>query len=432
MLIFHYKYIQLQLINHLNFAILSVIVDTMIQRKQYMDKIRGFMDQPELVKIITGLRRSGKSVMLELIRMELGKKGIPNNKMLVYNFEDMNLRELKNPELLYNHLEQKIKSIKGRSYLFMDELQEVNNWESCINSLRVSTNVDIYITGSNAKMLVGEYATQLAGRYIEIRMYPFSFQEFNTAIAEKKSGISHQELFKLYLRQGGMPFLANIALSEIDAKQYLRDIYASVVIKDIIKRNNFRDVDLLDRIVMYIMANTGKTFSATSISKYFKSEKRTVAPETILNYLKACEEAYLFNRINRYDVSGKKLLQVNEKYYIADHGLREAVYGYNERDIELILENIICLELLRRGYSITIGRIDNREIDFIGKSGGKLIYIQVCYLLANEETIEREFSVYNKISDNFPKYVISMDELNLSRNGIHHMNIRDFLLSGLW
>jgi len=404
----------------------------MIGRNQYIEKIRGFMNQPELIKIITGLRRSGKSVMLELIQMELRTKGVSQSNILTFNFEDMGLQELKDPKILHDHLKAKIKGIKGQVYLFLDEIQEVNNWETCINSLRVNSNVDIYITGSNAKMLVGEYATLLAGRYVEIRIYPFSFMEFNTAITEKTPDLPVTEIFKLYLKQGGLPFLANMGLTETDAKQYLRDIYASVVIKDIMKRNSFRDVDLLDRIIMYVLANTGKTFSATSIAKYFKNEKRTVGAETILNYLKACEEAYLFTKISRFDVPGKKILSVNEKYYVADHGLREAVYGYNERDIELVLENIICLELLRRGYKVTVGRIDNKEIDFIGKRDSECIYIQVCYLLASQETIEREFGVFKAVGDNFPKYVVSMDELNLSRDGIQHKNIREFITLDSW
>jgi len=404
----------------------------MIGRNQYIEKIRGFIDQPELIKIITGLRRSGKSVMLELIQKELLSKGVSQGNFLTYNFEDMSLQELKDPNILHDHLKEKIKSIKGQVYLFLDEIQEVNNWETCINSIRVNSNVDIYITGSNAKMLVGEYATLLAGRYVEIRIYPFSFLEFNTAMTEKTPELPITEIFKLYIKQGGMPFLANMGLTETDAKQYLRDIYASVVIKDIMKRNSFRDVDLLDRIIMYVLANTGKTFSATSIAKYFKNEKRTVGAETILNYLKACEEVYLFTKISRFDVPGKKILSVNEKYYVADHGLREAVYGYNERDIELVLENIICLELLRRGYKVTVGRIENREIDFIGKRDSECIYIQVCYLLASQETIEREFGVLKAVSDNYPKYVLSMDELNLSRDGIQHKNIREFITLDSW
>jgi predicted AAA+ superfamily ATPase len=234
------------------------------------------------------------------------------------------------------------------------------------------------------------------------------------------------------LKQGGMPFPANLGLNETDTKQYLRDIFASVVIKDIMKRNSFRDVDLLERIITYVLANIGKTFSATSISKFFKNEKRIVAPETILNYLKACEDAYLFSKINCFDVPAKRMLQVNEKYFVADHGLREAVFGYNERDIELILENIICLELLRRGYEVSLGRVGLMEVDFIGKRDGENIYIQVCYLLASDETIEREFRVLSNIPDNYPKYVISMDELNLSRDGILHKNIREFITADYW
>ena len=386
------------------------------------------MDQPELIKVITGLRRSGKSVMLELIQRELRLKGIQESNILAYNFEDMNLRDLKNPVTLHDHLKKRINEKKGRVYLFLDEIQEVRNWESCINSLRVTSDCDIYVTGSNAMMLVGEYATLLAGRYIEIKIFPFSFQEFHTATIEKTPTLSAQEIFKSYLRQGGMPFPANLGLQETDAKLYLRDIYASVVIKDIIKRNSFRDVDLLDRIINYVMANTGKTFSATSIAKFFKSENRTVAPETILNYLKACEEAYLFIKINRLDLPGKKMLQVNEKLYLADHGLREAIYGFNERDIELILENMVCLELLRRGYNVFTGRVDQKEIDFVATQGEDCVYIQVCYLLADEKTIEREFGVFYDIPDNFPKYVLSIDEFDLSRNGIQHLNIREFLM----
>ena len=370
--------------------------------------------------------------MLGLIRRELLARGIPESNILAYNFEDMDLGDLKDSKVLHDHIKVKIKGVKGRTYLFLDELQEVDNWETCINSLRLNSDIDIYITGSNAKMLVGEYATLLAGRYIEIQLYPFSFKEFCSAAIKKISGLSALEAFRLYLKQGGMPFIASLGLNETDAKQYLRDIYASVVIKDIMKRNSFRDVDLLDRIITYVLANTGKTFSATSIAKFFKSEKRTVAPETILNYLRACEEAYLFTKISRFDVPGKKMLLVQEKYYVADHGLREAVYGYNERDIELILENIVCIELLRRGYKVFTGRIGSKEIDLIGKQDGKSVYIQVCYLLASEETIKREFEGFYEIPDNFPKYVVSMDELNLSRDGIQHINIREFLVSDSW
>jgi len=399
----------------------------MIKRDSYIEKIRGFMDKPELVKIITGIRRSGKSVMLELIRDELRFLGVPESNMLVYNFEDMELEPLKDAGSLHKHIKKKINALSGRVYLFFDELQEVERWEKCVNSLRVDSDADIYITGSNAKMLKGDYATLLAGRYIEIRMYPFSFSEYCAAERENGQTESEAEAFKHYVKRGGMPVLSNLGLNDVDAKQYLKDIYASVVIKDIMTQNSFRDVDLLERIIFYVLANIGKTFSATSISKFFKSENRVVAPETVLNYLKGCEDAFLFERLKYLDVPSKRILQVNEKYYIADHGMREAVFGNNERDIELVLENIVCMELLRRGYEVSVGRAAGKEIDFIAARGEERVYIQVCYLLASDDTIEREFGALYKIYDNYPKYVLSLDEFDLSREGIRHENVRNFL-----
>ncbi|MDR2957027.1 MAG: ATP-binding protein [Coriobacteriales bacterium] len=394
-----------------------------------MKRIRGFIDQPELVKAITGLRRSGKSVFLELIQQEILKHGASQHQLLTYNFEDMNLYELRDAHVLHDHLLSKIKAIKGRAYLFLDEIQEVEGWEACINSLRVNSDVDIYITGSNAKMLTGEYSSLLAGRYIEIRMYPFSFDEFCIAFKEKTPGITDEVLFQRYLNQGGMPFLTNNGFSEADVRLYLRDIYTSTVIKDIIKRNRIRDVDLLERIINYLLANMGKVFSANSIVKYFKNEKRTVALETVLSYIKACVEVYLFNKVKQHDVPGKKQLLINEKYYVADHGLRQAVLGSNQQDIELVLENIVCQELLRRGYLVSIGRIGNKEIDFVCRRRDELLYVQVCYLLASRETVDREFNIYYEIADNYPKYVVSMDRIDFSRDGIRHKNIIDFLLT---
>ena len=218
-------------------------------------------------------------------------------------------------------------------------------------------------------------------------------------------------------------------LDERSKTQYLKDIYASVVIKDIVKRNKLRDVDLLERIIAYVAANIGRTFSANSIAAYFKSERRAVAVDTIINYLNACEKAFLFYKVNRMDLCGKEILQINEKYYLADHGLRQTTYGNNQRDIELILENIVCLELLRRGYKVTVGKNGNKEIDFVCDKEGKRIYVQVCYIIASETTEQREFGAYNGIKDNYPKYVVSVDEFDMSRNGIIHMNVRSFLLN---
>lgn len=400
----------------------------MISREAYMQKLRPFINQTEIVKIITGIRRSGKSVMLELIRAELLTSCVLPESIVTLNFEDMQYRDLKSAEALHDYLKVKLDAIPGRKYLFLDEIQEVESWEACINSLRTNSDVDIYITGSNAKMLAGEYATLMSGRYIEIQILPFSFSEFCTAARQLDPTKETSALFSEYLRVGGMPFLQNLQLDASACKQYLRDIFTSVVIKDIMKRNAFRDVDLLERIILYCLANIGHPFSATSISKFIKSEHRTVATDTVLNYLKACEESYLLHRVSRQDIIGKKILQISEKYYVADHGIREAVYGNNERDIELVLENIVYLELLRRGYKVTIGRVGEREIDFVCDKADMRIYVQVCYLLASEDTIKREFDVYNQIPDNFPKYVVSMDEIDRSQNGVIHKNVRDFLL----
>ncbi len=229
-----------------------------------------------------------------------------------------------------------------------------------------------------------------------------------------------------------MPYLANLRYAEEPSRQYLHDLFNSVQLKDIVKRNKIRDVDLLERIIAYVTANVGTTFSATSLSKFLKKEQRTVAPETILNYIKYCCEAYLFYSVKRQDLQGKQILASNEKYYIADHGIREAVFGGNRRDINLVLENIVYLELLRRGYEVTVGRTGDKEIDFVCGRRDEKLYIQVTYLLASEETIEREFGVYDAIRDNFPKYVVSLDEFDMSRNGIKHRNIRDFLLAEEW
>lgn len=401
----------------------------MIKRESYLSQIRPFIDKSELIKVIVGVRRSGKSIMLELIKDELLDRNVTPEQMISINFEDMNYSNLTTAKALHDYLKGKIEAVNGRAYIFLDEIQEVMDWEKCVNSLRINSDADIYITGSNAKMLSGEYATLLSGRYVEFTIYPFSFAEYCEARRIDNDHKSINEYFMEYVKYGGLPFLATTQLDERAKSQYLKDIYASVVIKDIVKRNKLRDVDLLERIIAYVAANIGRTFSANSIAAYFKNEKRTVAVDTIINYLNSCEKAFLFHRISRMNLESKEILQINEKYYLADHGLRQATYGNNQRDIELILENIVCLEILRLGYKVTIGKNGTKEIDFVCDKDGKRIYVQVCYYLSSEKTEEREFGAYEGIKDNYPKYVISMDEFDMSRNGIIHMNIRDFLLN---
>lgn len=399
----------------------------MISREIYMKRIRPFINT-ELIKVFTGIRRSGKSVMLELVKNELKKSGVSDKNFLCINFEQFSNSELLDAKILHKRIVEFQKSADGKIYLFFDEIQEVDGWEKCINSCRVDFDCDIYITGSNAKLLSGELATYLAGRYVEFVIYPFSFAEFLEMNRQKNSQIDKSACFTAFLKTGGMPFLANFLGDDSAKNQYLMDIYNSVVLKDVVKRNNIRDVDTLERIIAYAFSNIGHIFSATSLSKYFKSEKRNISHDTILNYLKFCADAFLIYKISRYDLEGKKVLTVNEKYYCADHGLREAVFGKNSQNIDQILENIVCLELLRRNFKVFVGKKDESEIDFIAERNGVKIYVQVAYLLASEETVRREFSVYDSIKDNFPKYVVSMDEFDFSRNGIIHRNIRDFLL----
>lgn len=403
----------------------------MIKRELYMSRIRPFIGG-ELIKVVTGIRRSGKSVMLELVKQELLESGVGAEHFISINFEDMRNAHLCNAQSLHEEVLRLSSTIQGKVFLFFDEIQEVANWEKCINSLRVALDCDIYITGSNAKLLSGELATYLGGRYVEFVIYPFSFSEFLELYLPIFPQSSIQQCFQKYLVTGGMPYLSNLQYADEPSHQYLTDLFNSVMLKDIVKRNKVRDVDLLERILAFVTANVGTTFSATSLSKFLKSEHRTVAPETILNYIKYCCDAHLFYQVKRQDLQGKQLLATNEKYYIADHGIREAVFGGNMRDINLILENIVFMELLRRGYSVTVGKTGNKEVDFICDKRGERIYIQVAYLLASEETIHREFDVYDSIRDHYPKYVVSLDEFDMSRNGIRHRNIRDFLLADSW
>ena len=400
----------------------------MLKRDEYIKKIVPFIDK-DVIKVLTGIRRSGKSVMLKLLMEELKNRGINENQFIYINFENLKYRNLKNYERLYDFILNKVDDKYKSYYIFLDEIQEVEEWERCVNSLRVDEDFkfDIYITGSNAKLLSGELSTYLAGRYIEFVVYPFSFKEFFEIIQEKNQEIKVKEAFQKYVKFGGMPFLHNLDYNFEASMQYLQDLYASIILKDITQRNNIRDTDLLERIINYVVMNIGNTFSATSISKFFKSENRKVATETILNYIKACEEAFLVYRVARNDLLGKKILNVNEKYYIADHGIREAIMENNQKNINQVLENIVYFEILRRGYNVKTGKVDNLEVDFVCKKNDETIYIQVSYLLASEDTKEREFSVLENIKDNYPKYVLSMDEFDMSRNGIKHVNLIEFL-----
>lgn len=403
----------------------------MIKRETYMKRIRPFIGN-ELIKVMTGIRRAGKSVMLELIKEELIESGVNSNNFISINFEDLRYTHLLNAMALHKEILERAEQIEGKVYLFFDEIQEVSEWEKCVNSFRVSLDCDIYITGSNAKLLSGELATYLGGRYVEFIIYPFSFTEFLELYHTIDINASIQQCFQKYLLSGGMPYLSNIRYEQEATKQYLTDLFNSVQLKDIVKRNKVRDIDLLERIMAYVIANVGNTFSASSLVKFLQNERRTTSTDTVLNYIKYCCDSYLFYQVKREDLQGKHILSTNEKYYIVDHGIREAIFGRNMRDINLVLENIVYMELLRRGYKVMVGKSGNKEIDFVCDKSGQKLYVQVAYLLADESTIKREFDVYDTIRDNFPKYVVTMDEFDMSQNGIKHKNIRDFLTASEW
>lgn len=369
-----------------------------VKRKEYIDKIKPFINKP-VIEVITGMRRVGKST-LELLKIKT----------------DIELLEYLTPLL---------KDKKDKVYMFFDEIQLVKNWERVINALRINENYDIYITGSNSSLMSSKISTLLSGRYVQIEIQPFNFREFLKLYSDKN--LVYEELFKKYINIGGIPFLKYFDLDENSCAKYLQDLYNTVIVKDVIEYNKVRDVDMFNRILTYVFENIGQTFSSRSIQKFLKNENRNISVDTILNYLEYAKSAYIIKKVPRYDVVGKKILSVDEKYFITDHGLRYAKGFSNEKNIERILENIVYIELLSRGYKVNIGRVNDKEIDFIAIKGDKKEYYQVSYLLETEETRNREFGVYQKVNDNYPKYVLSMDKMNFSQNGIIHLNIIQFL-----
>lgn len=393
-----------------------------IQRKDYIDKINPFVNK-HIIKVLIGPRRSGKSTILKQIIDSLIKQGIPEENIVWMNFELSDYFEIDNIKKLEEFIANKTENIDSKIYLFFDEIQVVPQWEKLINSYFAKENYDIYITGSNSKLLSGEFATYLSGRYVELNIYPFSFMEYLDYYEITSDFKTH---FYRYLEDGGIP--STFDYQGDDRRLILIDLYNSIVLKDIIQRNNVKNVDLLDRIMRFVMYNISQPFSANKIHKRLKQDMVNLSVNTIYNYLKFFENACLIYQVKRKDLQGKRILKYDEKYYLCDLGFRQAIIGNNQRDITHVIENIVYLELLRRGYEITIGKVDNLEVDFVCKKQNKLIYIQVSYLLASEETVEREFKPLKNIPDNYPKYVITLDDADMSHDGILHLNLIDFLM----
>jgi uncharacterized protein len=402
----------------------------MIFRATYIQTLKNFIDKP-LIKVLTGIRRSGKSTVLKLLREELLQRGIVEDQIIFLNLESFAYTELTDDRKLYTYVQEKIRS-KERYYLLLDEIQEVQSWEKAVNAFLVDFNIDIYLTGSNSHLLSSELATHLAGRYVQIPIYTLSYAEyieFNKHYTPEKI-LNNTDAFQVYLQRGGFPVIHTTAYDEETAYKVVYDIYSSVILRDTVQRYKIRDIELLERIIKYAFDNVGNTFSGKNVADYFKSQQRKIDINTVYNYLNALEGAFILHRVSRFDIKGKEILKTQEKFYVGDISLIYATMGFRSRMISGILENIVYLELKRRGFQVYVGKLETKEIDFVAEKQGEKIYVQVAYKIESDQTIEREFTPLLAIEDQYPKYVVTMDELwKGSFEGIKHMHISDFLLA---
>ena len=390
-----------------------------IIREKYISKIKPFINKPVL-KILTGMRRVGKSSLLHIIKDKILKDVADENKIYI-NFESINSLDISNANSLLEYLKALLEEVKGKVYFFLDEIQIVDGWEEVISDLKHNRDYDIFLTSSNKKLI-----SNLSEKYVEFEIQPFTFSEFKKAFENME--LSKENLFYKFIQLGGLPFLKYFDLDETPSFEYLNDIYNTVLVKDVLQYNNIRDVDLFNHIFSYVLTNIGQSFSASSIKTYLKNKNKNISVDTILNYLEYCNIAFLIKKVPRYDILSKKTLKVDEKYYLTDHGFRQATGFPITQDIERILENIVYIELLSRGYEVKVGKVKDKEINFIAKKEKDLSYYQISYKIRDEKTRERIFETYNLVTDNFPKYVLSMDHSNFSQDGVIHKNIIDFLL----
>lgn len=403
----------------------------MIRREFYLNKLSKYRDTGE-IKVITGIRRSGKTVLLKQLIEELKNDGIPEKNIVYISFESSEYRNIENDRQLDKTVFQLTKNIEGKIYLLFDEIQNVENWQISLNSYLVDLDTDIYITGSNSKLLSGELATFLTGRYISVNMYPFSYKELLQYHMQNKnvnelSKSEEEEIFQEYLNYGGFPSILNYEGEE--KLNVLSDLYSAVILNDIIYRANIKDTDLLKRLLEFMISNIAQIFSATSISNYIKKERKTT-PSTIINFINLAVNSFILYHVKREDIKQKKKLLIRDKYYVVDPGFYNLFVSIHNRDFGRLLENIIFLELIRRGYNVTVGKVGDFEVDFVCTKGFKKLYVQVSQSILDEKTRQRELRSLEKIEDNYPKYVITMDSYDFSYNGIIHLNIIDFLKSG--
>ena len=399
----------------------------MILRPDYIEAVKPFMDAP-LVKILTGVRRCGKSTIFEMIRQELLERGIPEDHIIMKKYTEMDIPDTITAKQMYDELVSRVEDDK-RQYFLLDEIQEIKGWEKAVNSLLEGMNADIYVTGSNSKLMSSEISTYLTGRYISIPVFTLSFREYLEF--KKESTQSYDKLLEEYIKFGGFPIIALGEYEQQSAYQIVDGIYRTVVSRDIVKRHRINKQDLFDRVVKYVIENMGNTFSASSISNFLKSENRKVSIESIYNYLRWLEQAFIIFPCERYDMQGKSVLKTQEKYYLADVSFRYALFGYNRKMLDGVMENIVYLELRRRGYDVYVGKNNTKEIDFIAIHKDEKIYVQVCVQIP--ENSNREVGNLMEIRDHYPKYVVTLNEMDVGiENGIRIVHLRDFLLAKQW
>ena len=400
----------------------------MINRPLYTEKIMVYTDTP-FVKVLTGVRRCGKSTILKMIMEKLqNERGISEDQIVFMRFDSMEYEDM-TAKQMFEAVKAKLSENK-KTYFFLDEVQEIEGWEKVVNSLASDYDVDLYVTGSNSRMMSSEISTYLTGRYVSFRIFPLSFEEYLTFRREYTEVKDvHTELAD-YIRLGGFPATHLRDYSQDEVYTIVRDIYNSTIFSDIVRRNQIRKVDQLERVVKYTFSNVGNTFSAKSISDYLKSEHRKIDNETVYSYLEKLEKAYLLHRCSRYDLQGKEILKTQEKFYLADTALRYSVLGYNPDSVASSLENVVYLELCRRGYEVNIGKTADGEVDFVAQRQGEKLYVQVTQEIRSEKTERREYDRLLEIKDNYPKYVLRTDEFaGGNYEGIKSMHVADFLLS---
>ncbi|NHB68917.1 ATP-binding protein [Perlabentimonas gracilis] len=400
----------------------------MIRRENYLKQITPFIGAP-MIKVITGIRRSGKSTLLAQIIEKIKSSEVADNQILYINKELFEFDAIKNYINLHEFVQNNLDFKSKKCYLFVDEVQEIDQWERAINSLLASNKIDIYITGSNASLMSSELATLLSGRYVEFRILPMSYKEFRALLLHRGRQQELKNSFTLYQRYGGFPGLHHIEWEDSIVRQYLQSLYSTVLLKDVIVRNSIRDAALLEKIAEYIVDNAGNITTANSISQFLKSQQRKASVETVQSYIQHFINGEVIRKVKRFDIKGKRLLETFEKYYMTDHGFRFALLGYSPQDISGQLENIVLLELLHRGYMVNIGKAGEFEVDFVAQRGDERLYLQVCSWLKSDKTIDREYRSLEQINDHFPKLVLSLDKgFDTNRKGIMWKNIEDFLL----